>query len=154
MGVSLKTKDLQMTNTGDFRLSLSDTGIDDIKSITNEENEILMQNIILRLSSNKSDWATINNSILPIDFGAFLGLPLNESLLQTIVERIISSLVFDNLLSVNEITVANTYFALNECYIAFKIRPKNNPTYRKSLIISYDSYTNILTPTVIDYIER
>jgi hypothetical protein len=154
MPISLKTRDLELTYEGDLRLSLDEAGVADIKEVTNEENELLMQNIILRLSSKRDDWAVLNNNIIPLDLTMFLGMPLNETLTNAIINRIISGLVFGNLLSVDEISVASVYYALNECYLAFNIRPKNNQNYKKALLISYDSSNNMLTPTVIDYIER
>ena len=154
MTVSIKAKDLSLTYSGDFRLELNDSGVSDIKEVLNQENELLMQQIVLRLASSKDDWAVSNGEILPIDFSAFIGLPLDESLVNAISNRIISSLVFQNLLNINEISLASVYYALNECYLAFNIAPQNNPNYRKALLLSYDSSTNILTPTVIDYIER
>ncbi len=155
MPINIKSKDIALSFNSDFILELDDAGIQDIKTITNEENELLMQNIILRLSSNKNEWAQLSNqNIIPIDFSMFLGMPLDETLMQAISDKIIASLVFQNLLSIDEITVSTSYYSLNECYLGLNIKPKNNQNFKKSLLISYDSSTNILTPTVIDYIER
>lgn len=71
MPISLKTTDLQLTYEGDLRLSLDANGIADLKEITNEENELLMQNIVLRLSSKQDDWAVLNDKIIPLDLSMF-----------------------------------------------------------------------------------
>lgn len=153
MSVSVKAKDIAITRTGDFMLSIPNgTNTDGIVQVNNLENDLLMQKIALRLSSRNNDWE------IPVAFNinldSFLGMPLDYSLVDKIVQRIIYIFTYDNLIEPGDIQVSNKVINKSECYISMIIKPRNNPSFTKGLLLSYDSNSNLLTPTVIDYIER
>ncbi len=153
MSVNVKAKDIAITRTGDFMLSIPNgTNTDGIVQVNNLENDLLMQKIALRLSSRNNDWE------IPVAFNinldSFLGMPLDYSLVDKIVQRIIYIFTYDNLIEPGDIQVSNKVINKSECYISMIIKPRNNPSFTKGLLLSYDSNSNLLTPTVIDYIER
>ena len=153
MSLPVATKDMAFTRTGDLVfVTRYGTNMDSIVQVDNRENDLLMQKISLRLSSRASDWEI--PTAFNVNLDAFLGMPLDDSLIEKIVQKIIYVFTYDNLIERGDITVDHRIINKSECYIALTIRPRNNPNFTKGLMLAYDSNTNLLTPTVIDYIER
>ena len=156
MALNPNNKDICFTRTGDFSLSIPESvNKDSVIISNNKENDLLMQKIALRLSTKRSEWGVSVSAIPPaINLDMFLGQPLNDSLMEKIISKIYFSFTYDGLIDPKDFVVVHKMIHKTECYIAIKISPRNNPNFTKSLLLSYDSNTNSLTPTVIDYIEK
>ncbi len=156
MALSPNSKDICFTRTGDFISSIpQSTNINPMITSNNKENDLLMQKIALRLSTKVSEWGPGVKSIpVSVNLDVFLGQPLNQALVEQIINKIYYAFTYDNLIDPKDFAVINRVINKTECYIAIRITPRNNPNFTKALLLSYDSNTNSLTPTVIDYIER
>ncbi|CAB4160347.1 hypothetical protein UFOVP724_157 [uncultured Caudovirales phage] len=156
MSLNPNNKDLCFTRTGDLCLSIPQSGnLNDIVISNNKENDLLMQKIALRLSTKRSEWGVGVSAIPPsVNLDMFLGQPLNDALVESIISKIYFAFTYDGLIDAKDFVVMRKLINKTECYIAIKISPRNNPNFTKALLLSYDSNTNSLTPTVIDYIEK
>lgn len=156
MSLNPNATDICFTRTGDFITSIPESSkTDGMITSNNKENDLLMQKIALRLSTKISEWGIGINSVpVSVNLDIFLGQPLNDSLVEQIINKIYYAFTYDNLIDPKDFSVINKVINKTECYIAIRITPRNNPNFTKALLLSYDSNTNSLTPTVIDYIER
>lgn len=92
--------DIAFTEDGDF---FFDEEKGDIKTVTNEENELLLQTILKRLQSSSRDWNIKNVVVADLEY--FHGERSSESMKQLAEYKITEMLLAEDMLELEDISV-------------------------------------------------